>query len=228
MVARVLVCGLVIAAAAGGVWLHEVDVDTMRRLCSEDGVVENLTAAAYALAGLAVLLAARRRTRGRLLYLGHGLLFLFVAGEEISWGQRLLGLQTPEAWQQINEQDETNLHNLWLFHGHVRAVGLLVVFCLCLAIPLANRLSATLRELGRRMQFPVFPLWAAPIPIVAVLLMAFPRLVLGKILLPWDEMGELMLGVGFLLFALELLRLPDLPVPASLAERATRPDVPAS
>ncbi len=40
----------------------------------------------------------------------------YIAGEEISWGQWLLGWQTPEHWKLINDQGETNLHNTssWL------------------------------------------------------------------------------------------------------------------
>jgi hypothetical protein len=34
----------------------------------------------------------------------------FLAGEEISWGQRVLGIATPEDFRS-NEQDEMNLHN---------------------------------------------------------------------------------------------------------------------
>ena len=40
------------------------------------------------------------------------MLFLFGAGEEISWGQRILGFQTPEPLSQVNRQEEFNLHNL--------------------------------------------------------------------------------------------------------------------
>lgn len=41
---------------------------------------------------------------------------LYVAGEEVSWGQHLLDWTTPEHWSQINDQNETNLHNTssWL------------------------------------------------------------------------------------------------------------------
>lgn len=40
-------------------------------------------------------------------------LVLFVmAGEELSWGQRIFGWATPELFTNINEQSETNLHNL--------------------------------------------------------------------------------------------------------------------
>lgn len=38
-------------------------------------------------------------------------LFVMI-GEEFSWGQRLFGWATPESFMEINEQSETNLHNL--------------------------------------------------------------------------------------------------------------------
>jgi hypothetical protein len=40
-----------------------------------------------------------------------GLLFV-AAGEEISWGQRLLGIETPSVLVDGNRQDELNLHNV--------------------------------------------------------------------------------------------------------------------
>jgi glucan phosphoethanolaminetransferase (alkaline phosphatase superfamily) len=40
----------------------------------------------------------------------------YVGGEEISWGQQFLNWNTPEYWAQLNDQNETNLHNTssWL------------------------------------------------------------------------------------------------------------------
>ncbi len=40
------------------------------------------------------------------------LLCLFGAGEEISWGQRILGLETPDYLKERNAQGELGLHNL--------------------------------------------------------------------------------------------------------------------
>jgi len=47
--------------------------------------------------------------------------FLFLAiwcfmvfGEEISWGQHILGFNSPDYINEINKQHETNLHNLYL------------------------------------------------------------------------------------------------------------------
>lgn len=41
---------------------------------------------------------------------------LYIAGEEISWGQHILNWNTPSYWSQFNDQNETNLHNTsaWL------------------------------------------------------------------------------------------------------------------
>lgn len=41
---------------------------------------------------------------------------VYVSGEELSWGQHVFEWGTPEYWQNINDQGETNLHNAssWL------------------------------------------------------------------------------------------------------------------
>jgi hypothetical protein len=41
---------------------------------------------------------------------------IYIAGEEISWGQHVFDWGTPEFWSQVNDQNETNLHNTssWL------------------------------------------------------------------------------------------------------------------
>lgn len=50
-----------------------------------------------------------------------GFLFFMAFGEEISWGQRILGWETPEAIEKINMQDEFTLHNLkWFQPGEHR------------------------------------------------------------------------------------------------------------
>jgi hypothetical protein len=60
---------------------------------------------------------ATRRYRYLWLWLALAALGAFyVAGEEASWGQHYLGWGTPETWQSVNDQGETNLHNTssWL------------------------------------------------------------------------------------------------------------------
>ncbi len=53
----------------------------------------------------------------RMSILGFALLFFFGAGEEESWGQRILGIKTPPSIENVNEQGETNLHNLTALHS---------------------------------------------------------------------------------------------------------------
>ncbi|MGH2543892.1 MAG: hypothetical protein ACRDIB_13905 [Ardenticatenaceae bacterium] len=87
----------------------------------EDGPFEWLTAlllltAAFLIGGAAYRL--RRAARGTQYwwvlrgYLLLAALFFLFAMEEVSWGQRIVGWKTPAAWQDINYQDETNLHNV--------------------------------------------------------------------------------------------------------------------
>lgn len=52
-------------------------------------------------------------------------LFL-VAGDEISWGQRLLGFSTPENIENINRQNETTFHNISAFEQFV-GIGYVVI-----------------------------------------------------------------------------------------------------
>ncbi|MDD8046815.1 MAG: hypothetical protein PHF14_10165 [Verrucomicrobiota bacterium] len=51
-----------------------------------------------------------------------GLFFFVCAGEEISWGQRVFGFETPDAMLEVNEQEEFNLHNLSFEHLHPKDI----------------------------------------------------------------------------------------------------------
>ena len=89
----------------------------VRWLAGEDRLVEWVTVGLFVMAAVASVLNARalRRLGHRRLGLFHALLaalFLFVALEEISWGQRIFDWSTPEAISSINYQNETTIHNL--------------------------------------------------------------------------------------------------------------------
>jgi hypothetical protein len=62
------------------------------------------------------LVGADRRLLG-MLYVLFALGTFFVAGEEISWGQRILGLRTPENLGVINAQQEISVHNIYSLHA---------------------------------------------------------------------------------------------------------------
>jgi hypothetical protein len=86
----------------------------------EDGPLEWLQFAAFLAASVFLVLATVRLVRRgdwlAAVLIGLGALGMFgIAGEEISWGQRLLGLETPESLAEINHQNEINLHNITSF-----------------------------------------------------------------------------------------------------------------
>lgn len=63
-----------------------------------------------------------------LLYLGVSLGFMYIAGEEISWGQRLLQIESPAFFERYNQQQELNSHN-FLNRYLLHAVYMLIASC---------------------------------------------------------------------------------------------------
>lgn len=184
------------------VYLYVSGSPLLKTLCEEDGLVENLTALFYVIAGLIFLLAATQSgLKASVWYWGFGLLFLFIAGEEISWGQRLLGFSTPSALIEKNVQREVTLHNLQGFQGSSRGIGVLLFSAVCFLIPLTNRFSHALRRWYGTLRMPIYPLWAVGVTALGILFMAIPRLMFPEPVAELDEIGELYLPVGFLVFA---------------------------
>jgi hypothetical protein len=84
---------------------------------NENGVVENATALLAFCAFIVAIIAARAALAQQLRAVALALILfalgsLFLAGEEISWGQNYFGWETPEYFLERNSQEETNLHNL--------------------------------------------------------------------------------------------------------------------
>lgn len=83
----------------------------------EDGLVEYGTAvglfiASIVLAAHAMSLWGKGRKGAAALMGFYALIFFAAAGEEISWGQRIIGWDSGEFFQENNKQFETNLHNM--------------------------------------------------------------------------------------------------------------------
>lgn len=108
---------LVLAILATGYYLFFTDVPRFEKYVEEDGLVEWLTVIGL-LMGCTVCISrfiSLRKQRNwwfLTVVLGLGILLFFAAGEEISWGQRILGIQSSEFFKANNAQGETNLHNL--------------------------------------------------------------------------------------------------------------------
>ena len=150
-----------------GVFLGVANEDYFHNVyTAEDGLLEWLTV--LALGSVVVVLGGRLwkykhflNWRQRSVLAALVVLAAFGAGEEISWGQRLLGIESTEFFQNYNKQQEINLHNLDIGNVSINkdflSKGILLAFLLYLAVitPLYHRSI----HAGR-----LFDSWGIPIP----------------------------------------------------------------
>ena len=193
LVAVVLLDAMVLALVA----IAAVDGALWSRLAREDGVIEWATVAAFALAGALHVAHARRALRAhrapRLELVGRAAFAVFcafVAGEEISWGQRLFGFKPPDAFLERNYQQELNLHNVLMDESGLGFAleSKHVVAFLAVAFAVALPLLVRWRPLaGARALAPPLALLPAALVIVAAEL-SYPVELTG-------EGAELLLGL---------------------------------
>jgi hypothetical protein len=88
--------------------------------------------------GLLLLPFVRARSFTWSVALVGALACIYIAGEEMSWGQHFFHWNTPEYWAAVNRQDETNLHNTFdIFEKTPRLILELGIFVGGLLVPLA-------------------------------------------------------------------------------------------
>ncbi len=151
------------------------DTEFGRSLTAEDGFVETVGAAAFLIAAVlqAVLYWGSDVPRPQRLisslrrnpfYLGLAVLLFLAFAEEISWGQRIFGWETPEAMLTANAQGEMNIHNLVPFQGggsllNAHRLGNIFWLLYCVLLPLTVVALPRVRRFGQRISLPVPPLW---------------------------------------------------------------------
>lgn len=113
---------------------------------AEGGAVELLTPAALLPAVAFGLLCVRYKQMLPSRWLFAWLMLVtaasfYFAGEELSWGQQLFHWQTPELMEEINDQQETNVHNIssW-FDQKPRILLELWVLIGGIVVPLVNKI----------------------------------------------------------------------------------------
>lgn len=177
------------AFVAWCLWAATYQPDAYRDAMQEDRFLEWLTVFAYGSAGV---IALRRAIRSRRPFDGLVAMFLlFVAGEEMSWGQRVLGLTPPSYFLEHNTQQEMNLHNFSAFGGGPKEPLTLILVGYAVVLPLVARVGRGRRLLER--------LGATP-PAAAII----PWFLVAVVLLVWypfnftGEWTELLAGSAFL------------------------------
>ena len=91
-------------------------------LRSEDGPLEWIQFIEYAISSILALLiylrSKRKKDINSIIWLLIAFLSFVIAGEEISWGERITGIGINSI-SDINVQGETNFHNLPFFHNYL-------------------------------------------------------------------------------------------------------------
>ena len=114
---KYLVAPILFGVNIGWIVIVLIDRPMARRLVNEDGAIEWLQfiflifTAFYC---LRIVMNDRKLYNSKLIkhvFLTCFILTLILAFEEISWGQRILDIETPDAIKQINAQNEITLHN---------------------------------------------------------------------------------------------------------------------
>lgn len=106
----ILRLGLLLIVVLFALWITRGE----HLLFKKEGTVEAFATLLTLISALVFLMKLRctphqlRKWTGML-----AVLFFFIAGEELSWGQRIFGWQTPDYWKALNYQGETTLHNLF-------------------------------------------------------------------------------------------------------------------
>lgn len=107
------------------VWIRLLPFDTFAHMTKEDATIETIQVLLLLLSAIWSLVhiyraIVRKNLRRAGLWAAITLLLLFICGEEISWGQRLLMLETPEVLVQINVQNELTVHNIGILNDMQR------------------------------------------------------------------------------------------------------------
>jgi cell division protein FtsW (lipid II flippase) len=193
-----------------GLGLVFINVPLFEQYIGEDALVEWITVIALLMACLTCFIRAIKLQRHRtwlflLTSVLLGLVLFFGAGEEISWGQRILGIESSEYFKEKNLQGETNFHNLvlggikinmWIFSFLLTAV--LGVYLLL--IPFLYRKKKWMQTFVRN--------WGIPLPKLYQVI-AFVMLFITEFI-PHGKRAELLeAGTALMLFL--IIRFPANP-----------------
>jgi hypothetical protein len=101
-------------------------------LFEEDGVFEDLTSVFFITSFILFMLSLSKKKPLfiNIFILALALACFYVGMEEISWGQRIFDLETPDSLKTLNYQEELNSHNLVDPSYHPTIYFIISIFCL--------------------------------------------------------------------------------------------------
>ncbi|MEP4380451.1 MAG: hypothetical protein ABJ215_00210 [Alphaproteobacteria bacterium] len=161
---------------------------------AEDGVFETATAvillvcSVVLFASLGCSWALDRRLGAAVAFMS--VLCFLLLMEELSWGQRIFGFETPDEIENINAQQETNLHNM--FVGFNQLIRLVVALLIATVLLGRDRWSIWLRSAGLDRLMP------PPAAVYFTIFLIYAH--------TYDELFEEVVGLFLLVYVFDLRR----------------------
>ena len=217
------------AIAALGASTALLGKDAYKWFTREDGFAESVQVLLYSVSLVLSLVVAVRQWRAgerliALLFIGLSLALFFMVGEELSWGQRLFGWETTSGLASVNKQEETNLHNIYGVGSTFKWVQMLVGAYGAI-LPLIV-LFRPVPEQYRQVTEAIIPHYSLVLYFLPMFVWRLYRNLLEPpqefyfVVAEYNEVVELILSFGFLLFLVfQLRRLSGQPE----VQRRTRP-----
>jgi hypothetical protein len=150
----------------------------------------------------------------KLFFILCGLVMLLVAGDEISWGQRIVGIQTPESFARVNRQGEITFHNMYAVEWLVINTYVFISLFGLLTWPVGK----TILHFIKQIQQPTWYEWLKPFLVLVPQPHLFGFFLLssyffvqqlrhyGGIFHVWSEPAELALKAGTIAWLVEVSR----------------------
>jgi len=153
------------------------DIQIINFLTKEDGFFESIGAVFFLLSAILFFMRFLKNEtvtgffiikKKNLFFLLLSFLFLFTFLEEISWGQRMFNISTPQFLQDANMQKEINFHNLKILN--IKIPGLsntlqlnmlfqLFWFVFCFLIPIFYKYNKITKKIIKKTNLPVGPIF---------------------------------------------------------------------
>lgn len=177
----------------------------------EDGFIEwctvlALLCGAFVCAKRIVALRSVRNPRFLTIVLLLTLFCIFGAGEEIAWGQRIIGLETPEYFAQRNTQEEIGFHNMKIRIGGKDVKINKLVFGTGLAVMLLIYLFVMTPAYRRHTGFAIFlDSFAVPMPRNYQIAGYLAVVLFVELIIESTKRGEMTEFAGSIIFALNII-----------------------
>lgn len=170
---------------------------------TEDFWAENCTFISLAISGgVMIILALRYGIRlQKVIWVIIGIVLIMAAGEEISWGMRIFGIQKSEMLREINSQGETNLHNLKalaFINSRLHEIIAYIFISWSIFSVMVDLVMTRLKDKICNLGLPLIPIKLIPMMFLPSYFWLFRPVVKS------DEIGEMFFGIAMAFFAINL------------------------